>query len=294
MPSVLDTTRDCTQLANCLRQSGYHTIIRYYCRAAITWKRMMPKEAVALSRAGLRLAAVYQNRQTEPVDFSEAKGRASGRDAYDYADNSIFQPPGSAIYFSADFDPSDAVVKNNIVPFFAGIKKAFKEAAGSGAPAYKVGVYGSGRTCRILRAGNHVDYTWLCQSTGFAEHDKYLQSMDWNLKQNMPATICGMRCDPDEMNPNNDEFGAFILDVDSLGPVVPPGEEIVGNIYSVIASSGLRIRGGPGVEYEVRSVLPFGAAVAVILRQGDWAMIDATGDGGADGFVLAAFLAQAS
>lgn len=144
MAHVLDTTRDCLNLATCLKQQGYTTLIRYYCRADITWKRMMPKEAVALSRAGLKLAAVYQNRQNQPQDFSEAKGKAAGRDAYDYAENSIFQPAGSAIYFSVDFDPSEAVVKNNVVPFFAGIKKAFKEAAGGGAPDYKIGVYGSG------------------------------------------------------------------------------------------------------------------------------------------------------
>ena len=291
MAVVLDTTRDCSQVASCLRQKGYTTIIRYYCRADITWKRMKPAEAVAVSRAGLKLAAVYQNRQTVPEDFSEAKGKAAGRDAYDYAENVIFQPAGSAIYFSADFDPSNSVVKNNIVPFFVGVKKAFKEAAGANPPAYKIGVYGSGRTCRVLRAGNHVDFTWLCQSTGFAEHDKYLKSLDWNLKQNMPATVCGIGCDPDETNPNDPEFGAFLLDVGSLGPAIPAIEEVAGHgQYRVIASSGLRVRGGPGLAFEVSSVLPFGATVNVLSRQGDWAMIDATGDGGADGYVFAAFL----
>jgi hypothetical protein len=291
MAHVLDTTRDCSNLATCLKQQGYTVLIRYYCRADITWKRMMPKEAVALSRAGLKLAAVYQNRQTQPQDFSEAKGKAAGRDAYDYAENSIFQPAGSAIYFSVDFDPSEAVVKNNVVPFFAGIKKAFKEAAGGGAPDYKIGVYGSGRTCRILRAGKQVEFTWLCQSTGFAEYEKYLNSLDWNLKQNMPKKVCGIDCDPDEVNPNDEAFGAFSLDVDTLGPAIPPIEEVAATeLYRVIASSGLRVRGGAGVEFEIRSVLPLGTTVRVMFRQGDWAMVDATGDGAADGFVLASYL----
>ncbi|WP_181172763.1 N-acetylmuramoyl-L-alanine amidase [Mesorhizobium sp. B2-1-5] len=58
----------------------------------------------------------------------------------------------------------------------------------------------------------------------------------------------------------------------------------------VFASDGLRVRGGPGTEFDVVSSLPFGKKVIQLSRVGDWAQIDFTGDGGADGFVHASFL----
>src|SRR5437868_76203 len=279
MATVFDTTQNCSTSAACLKQQGYTTIIRYYCRPELTWKRMGQKEAIAIARAGVALAAVYQNRQNQPGDFSESKGEASGKEAYDYAENVIFQPADSAIYFSADFDPGEAVVRDNIVPFFKGIQTAFKAAADDGEPIYQVGVYGSGRTCRILIEEGLVTYTWITQSTGFAEYKKFLNSGKWNVKQLMPTTVCGVEGDPDEVNPDKADFGSFMLDVDAAGPAAPPPDGAgAGNAFTVIASGGLRVRSGPGVEFDVRSTLPAGAQVRVLSRVGDWAMIDATGD----------------
>jgi hypothetical protein len=59
---------------------------------------------------------------------------------------------------------------------------------------------------------------------------------------------------------------------------------------TVIARAGLRLRAGPGTEFEIVSVLPFGMRVAVVSRFGDWSMVDVGGDGAGDGFVHAAFL----
>lgn len=61
--------------------------------------------------------------------------------------------------------------------------------------------------------------------------------------------------------------------------------------FVVIASDGLNLRGGPGVEFGIRANLPFGTAVTSMSTQGDWMMVDVNGDGGADGFVHSAFLA---
>ncbi|EJB01764.1 N-acetylmuramoyl-L-alanine amidase [Rhizobium leguminosarum bv. trifolii WSM597] len=65
---------------------------------------------------------------------------------------------------------------------------------------------------------------------------------------------------------------------------------LASNDQVVIASGGLRLRSGPGTEFDVTSSLPFGASVAVLSRIGDWAQVDTTRDGGADGFVHASFL----
>ena len=62
----------------------------------------------------------------------------------------------------------------------------------------------------------------------------------------------------------------------------------------VIARDGLRLRSGPGLGFGVISTLASGATVTVLDRAGaddEWARVDLQGDGLADGFVFAAFLA---
>jgi hypothetical protein len=293
---ILDTTQNCSKAASCLKLKGVTTLIRYYCRPGLTWKRMSAVEAIAISKAGLSLAAVYQNRQSQDSDFSEEKGYASGKDAFDYAENVIFQPRDSAIYFSVDYDASQSALDKRIVPFFEGVQKAFTEQASDETP-YEVGVYGSGRTCRVLKEAGLVTRTWITQSTGFAEYQKFLKSGEWDLKQLLPlkTPLCGLSGDPNEANPAHPGFGEFTLDPAALGPAAPPVvEALAADTYVVNASSGLRMRAGPGVDYEVQSSLPPGAIVQILSRKGDWAQIDATGDGLADGYVFEAYLKPAS
>jgi len=281
--TVLDTTQDCTSKASALRGAGYTTVIRYY--SVNAWKRMGAAEAQALSHAGLTLGAVYQDRQNQPADFSLAKGTTAGKNALHYAQSVIMQPAGSAIYFSADFDPSQDVVTNNILPFFQGVKNAMT--AGGNAP-YRAGVYGSGLTCITVLGAGLAQYAWLAQSKGFAEYQSFLDSNCWSLSQQMPATVLGIGCDPDDTNPTAPDFGAFTLAPDHFGLTLPPASH-----YVVNASSGLRLRGGPGINYDSVSVLPAGMPVTVLQRDGDWAQVDTTGNGTASGYVFAAYLKPA-
>lgn len=289
MPTVLDATGNCSPVIGCLRQHGYDTVIRYYSRSE--WKRLSQAEAFALARVGIRIGAVYQNRQNQADDFSEQKGESSGADAFDYAQHQIFQPAQSAIYFSVDFDASEAEVNARIIPFFGGVRKAFLAGSGAGGPSYRIGVYGSGRVCRMLRASGSVELSWLAQATGWADFRKYLDSGEWHLKQNMPAAICGLDCDPNETNPAQPDFGAFLIDVAALGPAAPPSEPAdPGERATVIARDGLRVRSGPSTEFDVRTVLSFGTVVRVLSRSGDWSLVDFRGDGAADGFCHSSFL----
>lgn len=294
MPTAFDTTQDCSKMLGCLKAAGYDTLIRYYSRPGLEWKRIGVREAAAIAHAGLKLAAVYQNRQNQDGDFSEVAGRKAGRDAHDYAREVIRQPDGSAIYFSADYDPSAAAITGKIIPFFQGIHAAFGES--DGGAAYKVGIYGSGRTCRMLREKGLADYFWITQSTGFSEYQKFLASGAWHLKQLLETTSCTISGDPDEVNPAHPDFGAFTLDANAFGPAAPASSggaavaQPTREVMEVFARGGLRIRTGPGLAYEVRGSLAPLARVTVLSRSGDWAMIDVSGDSLSDGFVHGAFL----
>lgn len=288
MVRVLDTTRDCTPQIACLKNKGFDTVIRYYSKSA--WKRLSQGEARVLADNGLSIVAVYQNRQNQAADFDEPQGARAGEHAYDYASNVIFQPAGSAIYFSVDFDASAAEITQRVIPFFAGIRSAFTAMDGGGPARYRIGVYGSGRVCRLLGADDHVELTWLAQATGWAEFGRYLNSRKWHLKQEMPAVVCGMDCDPDLDNPDLPDFGAFVPDTALLGPSTPPAASTPADSYVVNARDGLRMRAGPGTTFDIRRLLPFGTALRVLSRNGDWALVDLNNDGAADGFCFAEYL----
>ncbi|BAY41975.1 hypothetical protein NIES2111_63710 (plasmid) [Nostoc sp. NIES-2111] len=60
--------------------------------------------------------------------------------------------------------------------------------------------------------------------------------------------------------------------------------------YKVNARSGLKVRSGPGTDFNVIDLLPFGREVSVGKRQDEWIEVDLQGDGVIDGFVFASYL----
>lgn len=60
--------------------------------------------------------------------------------------------------------------------------------------------------------------------------------------------------------------------------------------YEVNARSGLRVRSGPGTDFDVIDLLTFGRRVSVGKRQDEWIEVDVEGDGVIDGFVFASYL----
>jgi len=66
--------------------------------------------------------------------------------------------------------------------------------------------------------------------------------------------------------------------------------------YVVMARSGLRMRGGPGTNFDIEKTLPAGTEVNVVAVSNvdpAWVRVDLQGDGLLDGYVFAAFLAPA-
>lgn len=280
---IIDTPHNAGRRAAALKAAGVETVVRYYNHrnsTVLPEKRLTRAEAEQLAGAGLKIAVTFQQRQNQVGDFDEDKGLAAGRAAYAYARDTIRQPAGSAIYFSVDFDASTAQLAK-VLAFFTGVRKAFDE-LGSGDPAYAVGAYGSGRVLAKLRDEGLATFFWLALARGWAEFQSFRDSGDWHLLQTEETRVAGLDVDLNEANPDQAGFGEFAL---SLGPVLPLGEPHV-----VIARSGLRLRQGPGLEFGVTAVVPFGTTVHVLRRDRDWGLVDLQGDGRADGHLHLSFL----
>jgi hypothetical protein len=180
MQEGLSTSRRCDASAACLAAAGRRFVFRYHSRpTSLPEKRLTPAEAATLARAGLSIATVYQDRAREPADFGAARGEQDGLSAFIHA-GQVGQPPGSAIYFAVDTDFSQAQLRSLVMPYFRGVKAAFDRAAPNG-PVFRIGVYGSGLACRLLKSElGFVELTWLAEATGWRESKTYT---GWDVKQ---------------------------------------------------------------------------------------------------------------
>src|SRR5262249_20714310 len=154
-------------------------------------------------------------------------------------------------------------VRDSILPYFQAIADAF--GSSDGLPRYQIGVYGSGAVCgKILDAGL-ASLGWLAQSTGWRAFKQFRDSNPWGLRQMAEASVGEIDCDPDVANPVQPQFGDFTLDLSG---------SVAGARLTVIAREGLRLRAGPGTEFDILRVLPFGTSVNPLKTAGDWTLVD--------------------
>lgn len=182
---------------------------------------------------------------------------------------------------------SRSELENNIAPYFEGVKRAFAEESG-GNPEYRIGAYGSGFICTALTEKGLIELTWLAMSRGFRGTREALSAGEFHLAQRAPAaTLCGLGVDFNDSNPDRPDFGAFTIDDDTArpGPVATVGER-----DKVMARNGLRLREGPGTQFDIVGGLHPGQIVFVVSISDGWARIDVEGDGQVDGFASAGFL----
>lgn len=288
--SIIDTPFNTEASISCLLSHGVRTVVRYYnFRNSRTFPRksLEPAEAQALSAHGMQIAVVFQQRQNRAEDFTEQKGFEAGRRAHRFAREDIGQPAGSGIYFSVDFDASNTEIRDHVAPYFEGVKRAFDQESG-GNTDYRVGAYGSGLVCSTLTASGLIELTWLAMSRGFRGTRDALRAGEFHLAQRAPATtLCQIGVDFNDPNPDRPDFGAFTVeeDAEQPGAVVALGQR-----HRVIARSGLRLREGPGTQFEVVGGLRTGQIVFVRSVSDGFAQVDVEGDGQVDGFASAGFL----
>jgi hypothetical protein len=91
-------------------------------------------------------------------------------------------------------------------------------------------------------------------------------------------------------------YGERIYDFVTLSRTVDAGVQLAPGRYVVIARGGLKLRGGPGTDFESQQTLPAGTELNVVdidSQDPSWVRVDLEGDGLLDGYVFASFLAPA-
>lgn len=202
MPRGFDTTANCGPLAAQIGAANYDFVARYYAHGGA--KRLTLAEAKSLSAQQIKIVAVWEDAPKKASYFSRARGVNDGTTAYHFA-MLIGQPARTPIYFAVDFDAATDAIAGAIADYFKGIADGFATIAGNQAPAYRVGVYGSGATCAWLLNHELVTYTWLAQSTGWRG---YAQFNKWNIKQGAQTKMLGIAVDPDDAI---DDYGGFLI-----------------------------------------------------------------------------------
>jgi hypothetical protein len=91
-------------------------------------------------------------------------------------------------------------------------------------------------------------------------------------------------------------YGEWIAEYLRLSRTVDAGTRLPPGRYVVIARDGLKLRGGPGTNFDSEKTLPAGTELQVVAgseTDPSWAHVDLEGDGLLDGYVFASFLVPA-
>jgi peptidoglycan hydrolase-like protein with peptidoglycan-binding domain len=205
----MDSRAGCAAFAAQLTKAGMKFVARYYSRT--NDKSLSPREAQALSAAGLQIVAVYEDGANIDT-FSAERGARDAAQALMLA-SAIGQPAGSAIYFAVDFDAAAGQVSGPITAYF----RAVGQALSSAPKAYQVGVYGSGLTCRLIKEASLANYTWLAGSTAYRESGIFRPKADLLQFATSRAVLPGLNIDDDVAQ--RADYGSFRV------PVAAPGLE---------------------------------------------------------------------
>lgn len=272
---VVDTAARVTGAVRGLREAEIDCVIRYYTKNPESHKLLRVDEALAICDAGLSLAVVYQDNGSSVAHFNRELGNQAGRVAVQYATTVIGQPRQSAIYFAVDFDASDADVVSHIAPHFEGIRAAMAEAGDH----YRVGVYGSGLVCSSILDRSLATLGWISNARSWRGSAAFEQSGRWSLLQHLPTTMGGLPFDPNDVNSDSPDFGAFRIE--------KPASQVR---FEVVSPAGLRVRSGPGTSFDIVDVLPVKTEVRVGRKAAGWVEVDRTFDGPFIGWCFADFL----
>ena len=141
-------------------------------------------------------------------------------------------------------------------------------------------------------AGN-LRASTLCRKLNGGDYDCVPEELARWVKATNPATgkkrtLAGL------VKRRNAEAQLWLTDADG-DPTHPMPQEVSvseppGKAFSVNARSGLRMRAGPGTEFDTLTVLEPKQQVFTGKQAGDWVEVDLEGDGVVDGWVFQSYL----
>jgi Domain of unknown function (DUF1906) len=193
--TVIDADSSVTSALDEIVAAGYTAVGRYY--SSNSRKKLSPREAQAISSAGLQIFAVFED-GAKPA-LTEASGVRDAKIALQQA-TAASQPKGSGIYFALDSELGPDQV-DGVKDYFSGIKSVIGD-------AYKLGVYADGVVCRALLDEGICQYSWLSASRGFPGSTAFYRSRRWSIAQdpNIDQKFNGLSIDTNE---TNGDFGSF-------------------------------------------------------------------------------------
>ena len=177
------------------------TVVRYIDPIGLgASKTVKAAEAAALGDAGIRLALVCEGwGGTHHQGVDAASGTRDATVCRQHAAEVLGAPSGVCIYFAVDTDLSPEQIQSLAVPYFTAIQAVFAD--GAAFPAYRIGVYGSGRTCAAMLDAGLADLAWLSESTAWGGSHEFKASGRWALLQGVGSTvIAGEDTDSDVSN----------------------------------------------------------------------------------------------
>ena len=294
MHRVIDTPWDTTEHLPALRGRGVQSIIRYVNNAnskKLPEKRITPAEAAAIADAGLSLVIVFQQGGGAGGRISDLSAENGARDARRAAEiaETIRQPEGSAIYFAVDHDYFRRVDLEQITRYFDAAKRVIDG-------RFRMGVYGSGTVGRGLRTAGLVELIWLAAAKGWSGTRSMLDTDLWALYQVYPPINDPLPHDGNVISAAWHDYGQFVP-----GEIAEAGRRASASrqapktvMMEVMARGGLRLRRGPGENFDTERTLPQGTLVYALARLGDWVLVDTQGDMIPDGYLFGGFLAPVS
>lgn len=182
----LDSFNNLTKHIDQLKSDGFTFVVRYIFLTSGFKEHFTNEEAQALSKAGIRMASVWENgNPTTASYFTVARAKKDAAGMIQEA-TKLKQPKGTPIYIAVDYDARWADVKDYLATVFDLLKSS----------DWLPGIYGPGSICMKAIDELGLKYGWLSQSTGFPGYQEYKPKA--NIVQGKATVWHGIDVDLDE------------------------------------------------------------------------------------------------
>lgn len=172
-------TKLTTSQIQTIKNAGYKYIGRYLTNTpgGTLDKCLTRSEVENILNANLKIFTIFQESGNSASSFTSSTGITNGQRAYEAAED-LGIPHSSTIYFAVDFDPTDAIITSNIIPYFTSILLS------RAARKYRVGVYGTRNVCNRLKSELGISRFFVSDASyGFSGNLGFNIPSNWSFDQ---------------------------------------------------------------------------------------------------------------